>query len=135
MQSGAPKHLAGETYGDYADSPKTPMLNNKTYDFLKFIAMLFLPALGTLYFTLAQIWGLPHAEDVVGSITAVDVFLGLLLGLSSSSYKNSDTRFDGEINVSENRDGVKQAALVLKNYENPADVVQQKEVVFKVNPS
>ena len=60
--------------------------NGKTYDVLKFIAQILLPALGTLYFTLAQIWGLPYAEQIVGTIAAIDTFLGVLLGISTSSY-------------------------------------------------
>lgn len=61
-------------------------LNSKLYDVLKFIAQVLLPALGTLYFTLAQIWGLPYAEQIVGTIAAIDTFLGIILGISTSSY-------------------------------------------------
>lgn len=62
-------------------------LSNKVYDALKWIAQILLPAAGTLYFALAGIWGFPCAEAVVGTITAVDTFLGVLLGISSSGYK------------------------------------------------
>lgn len=61
-------------------------LSNSQYDLLKWIAQIFLPALGTLYFALAKIWGLPDAEQVVGTITAIDTFLGVLLGISSDAY-------------------------------------------------
>lgn len=61
-------------------------LDNKTYDLLKWIAMIVLPALGTLYFALASIWGLPYGEQIVGTITAVDAFLGALLGVSTNNY-------------------------------------------------
>lgn len=61
-------------------------LSNKVYDVLKFIAQIFLPALGTLYFALAGIWGLPYGEQILGTISAIDVFLGALLGLSSAKY-------------------------------------------------
>lgn len=61
-------------------------LSNKTYDILKWIAMYLLPAAGTLYFALAGIWDLPYGEQVVGTISAVDTFLGVLLGLSSNAY-------------------------------------------------
>ena len=63
-------------------------MSNKTYDILKFIAMIVLPALGTLYFTLAAIWGLPNSNEVVGTITAIDTFMGALLGLSTKAYNN-----------------------------------------------
>lgn len=62
-------------------------MSNKTYDILKWIAMYLLPALGTLYFALAGIWGLPFGEEVVGTITAIDTFLGVILGISSAKYK------------------------------------------------
>lgn len=56
------------------------------YDILKWIAMVALPAIGTLYFALAGIWGFPYAEEILGTITAVDTFLGVLLGISSVQY-------------------------------------------------
>ena len=59
---------------------------NKTYDILKWTAQLALPAIGTLYAALAGIWGLPYTEQVVGTILAVDTFLGAILGISSASY-------------------------------------------------
>lgn len=61
-------------------------MTNKTYDVLKFLAQIILPAAGTLYFALANIWGLPLGEEVVGTITAVDAFLGAVLGISTAQY-------------------------------------------------
>ncbi len=69
------------------------VMSNKIYDALKWIAMVLLPAAGTLYFALAGIWGLPYGEQVVGTITAIDTFLGVLLGVSSAQYsKTSGTK-------------------------------------------
>ena len=65
-------------------------LSNKAYDILKWIAQLLLPALGTLYFALAQIWGFPYGEQIVGTITAVDAFLGVILGISSLNFNKDD---------------------------------------------
>lgn len=65
-------------------------LNDKAYDILKWIAQYLLPAIGTLYFALAGIWGLPYGEQIVGSITAIDTFLGVILGLSSIKYNKTD---------------------------------------------
>ena len=62
-------------------------LSNKVYDVLKWIAMYLLPALGTLYFALAGIWNFPYGEQVVGTITAADTFLGVLLGISTAQYQ------------------------------------------------
>ena len=62
------------------------IMNDKVYDILKLIAQVILPALGTLYFAIAQIWGLPYGEEIVGTITAIDAFLGAVLGISSINY-------------------------------------------------
>ena len=72
-------------------------MSNKAYDVLKWIAQILLPALGTLYFALSQIWGLPYGEEIVGTITAIDIFLGVLLGISTEKYKR-----DQELYIKEN---------------------------------
>lgn len=64
-------------------------MSNKVYDILKWIAMVVLPAVGTLYFALAGIWGFPYGEEIVGTITAVDTFLGVILGISTSQYNKT----------------------------------------------
>ena len=61
-------------------------MSNKTYDIMKYIAQIVLPALGTLYFALSSIWGLPYGEQIVGTITAIDAFLGALLKIQSDAY-------------------------------------------------
>ena len=61
-------------------------MDDKVYDVLKWIAQYLLPALGTLYFALAGIWGLPFGEQIVGTIVAIDTFLGVILGISSNTY-------------------------------------------------
>ena len=66
-------------------------MNSKTYDLLKWIAQYLLPGIGTLYFALSGIWGLPYGEQVIGTITAVDVFLGVLIGVSANQYNKTNT--------------------------------------------
>lgn len=65
-------------------------MSNKVYDILKVIAQIILPGIGTLYFALASIWKLPFGEEIVGTITAIDTFLGALLGISTANY-NKET--------------------------------------------
>ncbi len=65
-------------------------MTNKTYDILKWIAQLFLPALATLYIALAQVWDLPYPEAFPTTIIALDTFLGAILGISTSKY-NKDS--------------------------------------------
>jgi hypothetical protein len=62
-------------------------LNNRLYDILKWIALIVLPAIATLYGALAPTWGWPYAEQIVYTITAVDTFLGTILGISNLQYK------------------------------------------------
>ena len=66
------------------------MMSNKTYDILKWITQYMLPAIGTLYFALAGIWGFPYGEQIVGTITAIDTFLGVVLGISSAQYNKTN---------------------------------------------
>ncbi len=62
------------------------MMSNKTYDILKWVAQIALPAVGTLYAALAGIWGFPYGEEAVGTIMAVDALLGALLQISTAKY-------------------------------------------------
>lgn len=64
------------------------MLSNRTYDVLKWIALVLIPAVGALYFGLSQIWGFPYGEEIVGTLTLIDTFLGALLGISTINYNN-----------------------------------------------
>ncbi len=66
-------------------------LSDKTYDLLRSISQYILPALGTLYFLLAGIWGLPNADKIIGTITAIDMSIGILLGYSSANYEGDGT--------------------------------------------
>lgn len=66
-------------------------MNNKIYDILKWITLILLPALGTLYFSLAGIWNFPYGEQVIGTLTAVDTFLGVVLHISNTKYKEANS--------------------------------------------
>lgn len=116
-----------------AEEPQKPWLSNRTYDALKWVAMVLLPAIGALYFGLAQIWGLPSAEEVIGTVTVVDTFLGVILGLSTKQYNNSGAKYDGDVDVVENEEGKK--SFLLNLYSDPQNLDQQNEIVFKVNSS
>lgn len=78
------------------------MITGKLYNWLKFLALVVLPAVGTLYATLAGLWGLPAPEAVAGTIFAVDTFLGVVLHISSTNYNSSTTQ--GTLNISETAD-------------------------------
>ena len=74
-------------------------IDDKVYDVLKWIAQYLLPALGTLYFALASIWGLPFGEQIVGTIVAIDTFLGVLLGISSNTYYKENNSIKKEFGI------------------------------------
>lgn len=65
-------------------------MNDKIYDILKWVALVVLPAIATLYTALSAVWGLPYAEEIPATITAVDLFLGALLGVSTAQYNKED---------------------------------------------
>ena len=107
------------------------MLSGASYDFLKKVAQIYLPALGTLYYALAQIWHLPRVEEINGTILAIDTFLGLVLGLSSSTYHASDEKYDGVVNIVDNPDtGKKMYTLEVKG--DPEEIDTKKQITFKV---
>lgn len=84
-----------------ASSEQTGAMTNSLYVKLKWIALILLPALGALYCAVAGIWGLGHATQVLGTITALDTFLGVILQLSSNSYYKNGANFDGTLSVVE----------------------------------
>lgn len=61
-------------------------MSDKAYDVIRILGNIVLPALATLYGTLAGIWGLPYGEQIVASISAVALFLNALLKISSDNY-------------------------------------------------
>lgn len=66
------------------------ILSDKVYNILKWVALVLMPALGALYFGLAGIWGFPYGEQIVGTITVIDTFLGVILGISTVQYNKKE---------------------------------------------
>lgn len=108
-----------------------PVLNNKLYDTLKWVAQILLPALGTLYFSVAQIWGLPYGTEVVGTLVVVDTFLGMLLKLSNDAYEESGKKYGGTIDVFET-DSKK---IFNVDFKDPESLDKKGEVLVKINPT
>lgn len=113
-----------------------PLISNKVYDILKPLTTIFLPGAGAMYFTLSNIWGWPASEQVVGSIAAINVFLGLFLGISSKAYnssESSDTKvYAGSLDYS-SVDGQKVVSFNIDPKSDADTWVNQKEVIFKIN--
>lgn len=105
------------------------MLNSKVYDVLKQAALVWLPGLATLYFAIAGIWHLPDADQVVGSITALDTFLGVVVHVSNSNY---EPPVDGKMVVDPEA-----GKISMEMQTDPEDITNLKEgsiVSFKVAP-
>lgn len=66
-------------------------MSDKVYDILKWIALVVLPAIATLYAALSGIWGFPYGEQIVGTIAAIDTFFGVVIGVSSIQYSKTKT--------------------------------------------
>lgn len=133
MSDYTPKHVAGDenlTPVEY-QKPVSMMFSNQTYDKLKWIAQILLPALGTLYATVGYIWGLPRVEEIVSTILAVDTFLGVMLSLSNKSYESSGAKYDGHVSVQTGTEDQKSLALSLDA--NPSEIEGQKEITLKVD--
>lgn len=108
-------------------------LSDKNYAILKWIAQLFLPALGTLYFALSSIWGLPYGEQIVGTITAIDAFLGVLLGLSTAAYKKSDASSDGTLLINTQDPSKDVYRLQLNN--DITELANKTAITLKIDPN
>ena len=105
------------------------LLSNSAYNAMKHTAQIGLPALGTLYFTLSQIWGLPASEEIVGTIVAVDAFLGILLGYSTKTYNESEAKYDGEVTLSP---GEEVETTEMGTSFKTASLVDKDQLVLKV---
>lgn len=109
------------------------LISNQLYNVLKQVVMIVLPAIATLYFTLAQIWGLPNPEEVVATIAAVTTFLGVFLGIASASWNHSDAKYDGDLLIKgEDPDtGIPELGLTVKR--DPNELAGKRTVRLKMS--
>ena len=105
-------------------------LPGKAYDVLKWVAQILIPAAGTLYFALDQIWGVFDAERIVGTLTAVDVFLGVVLGISTMNYNKTGHNVDGDMIVDTSHPDKDVFRMALNG--DPSDMVGKRKVTFRV---
>lgn len=97
-------------------------MNSRVYDMFKWAALILLPAVAAAYFSLAGLWNLPNAEQVVGTIVVVETFLGAVLQISKASYDNSDKSKDGAVIV--DGDGLKRVV-----FDASAEEIASKKVL------
>lgn len=123
-------------FGDNPPQART-LLGNKRYDQLKFVAQVLLPALATFYASFGALWEFPKTQEVVGSLIALDLFLGILLGLATRQYETSGAKYSGAafVKTSLADDGetpLTQVAVAFKPEVDGQQVEQQKEITLKV---
>jgi len=102
---------------------------SRHYDFLKALAQLWIPGVATLYFTLAEIWHLPYGAEVVGTLTAIDTFLGVILRISTGKYVPPS---DGHLIIDKSDPDM---GKLVFNIETPLDEIPDKDHVrLSVHP-
>ncbi len=104
--------------------------NDKIYKFLKYLTQIALPAFATLYFTIASIWHLPYAEEVVGTVAAIITFLGVLLGIGTYRYNKTEGSTDGSI-IIEGGDDLAGSSYVQFDKELP-DIMGKNQIKLNV---
>lgn len=107
------------------------LISNRTYDLLKRVVTVVLPALATFYATLSLIWGLPNSEAVVATLAAVATFGGVLLSVSTKSWNNSDGKYDGELITTGQDPDTGLPNLHLTITRDPADLTTKRTVRLK----
>lgn len=107
------------------------ILSDKAYSNVKWLVTIILPAIGTLYFALAVIWGLPSGQQVLGTLIAAQAFLGTIFAVSNAQYNKSDLKYSGEVNIVEHESGENTAQIAFNQH--PTEFADKKEVTFKVN--
>jgi hypothetical protein len=106
------------------------VFSEKLYNRVKWVTTILLPAVSTFYFTLSGVWDLPYTTQVIGTLAALATFLGVLIGISTKSYNNSENRFIGDMVFETTEDGKKTFTLAFN--EDPIDLELFPEVTFKI---
>lgn len=112
------------------DAVSKPLFSNRAYDVMKELVQIYLPATGTLYATLALLWGFPEPEKIVATIAALTLFLGVVMKISNKSYNNSDLRYDGALVVDES--DAKKDVYNLEMHIPLEDIKDKKDLTFQV---
>lgn len=99
----------------------------KLYDFIKFLVLIVMPALTTLWLALANAWNLDYMTNIAVTLTAITAFLGSLVGVSSRNFNNNE-KFVGETWLAPTDDGWKRIFNVTSDEIDP----DRKEISFKV---
>ena len=117
----------------YEESPSKSIMSNELYDDIRWLAQYFVPALATFYFALSTLWGWPYGEQIIGSLSAFNVFLGAILGVSRSKYYKTGGDTDGILRV--DTSDPEKDVYKLELLRDIADLPNKKTVTFAVDNS
>lgn len=103
-------------------------ITNKVYDVIKWIVVIIIPAIITLYSSLASIWGFPYAEQITATLAAIDVFLGVVMKISTASYNKT---YDGVLHVDTVTDD--ETDKYLFEIDDLDNIASQNKITLKIN--
>lgn len=103
-------------------------ITNKMYDAIKWIVVIVIPAIITLYATLGNIWNFPRVEQITATLAAIDVFLGAIMQISSSKYNKT---YDGTLHVDTITD--EEADKYLFEIDDLDDLADKDKITLKIN--
>lgn len=134
MSEYTPEHKAEDSNEEpvIGDAPpkENVLLSSSVYDKLKASSLYILPALAAAYFGIAQIWGLPKAEEVVGTVAVIETLLGAMLKVSNVQYENSDAKYDGEVILAPDEENER---TEVRSRFNTDALLSKKEIVLKID--
>jgi hypothetical protein len=114
---------------DEETPPKSRYPSDKMYKLIKFLILIGIPSIGTLYFIAAEIWGFGSGQQILGALMTLEAILGILLGIVGRMYNNSEARFSGSLNVTETSTKI---LYSLELNHAPEELKEKDEAIFKV---
>lgn len=61
-------------------------ISDKTYNFLKWFALVAVPAIEAFWLTIGKTWGFPYLTEIGTTIAAVGLLIAALIGVSTKTY-------------------------------------------------
>lgn len=105
----------------------TKLPSGAVYDKLKLTAQLILPAFAALYFGLSQIWNLPAGAEVSGTISLLNVFVGVIVVWLKSLHNAAGTQYDGFLTWEDHDEGssLRLTSIDIQALENKGEILMK----------
>lgn len=111
-------------------NPGVTLLNDRAYNVIRLLAMVWIPAIQAAYFSIAQLWGFSHTEAIVGTIAVLNVLLGAIAGVSQKVYNVTGAKYDGTFVIKTNPED-STTSVVISVPEDAASWLKKSEITFK----